>query len=58
MQTITIIWLIAAFFTSIFVVAALMLSSRTSQEEGVSENYDDWEAPEVAQEMYPRQAEQ
>lgn len=60
MQTIIIVWLILGLLASILVVAALMLSSRLSQEEGLSENYDDWEAKEaeVTQEMYPRQAEQ
>lgn len=58
MQTLVIIWLILGLLTSILVVAALMLSSRLSQQEGVSENYDDWEAPEVVKEIYPRQAEQ
>ena len=60
MQTIIIVWLILGFLTSILVVAALMLSSRLSQEEGLTESYEDWEAKEaeVAQEMYPRQAEQ
>jgi Na+-transporting NADH:ubiquinone oxidoreductase subunit NqrC len=58
MQTVVIIWLIVSLLASILVVAALMLSSRISQTEGVSENYDEWEAPEVAQEIYPRQAEQ
>jgi hypothetical protein len=60
MQTIIIIWLILGFLTSILVVAALMLSSRLSQKEGVTESYEDWEEKEaeVAPEMYPRQAEQ
>ena len=60
MQTIIIVWLVLAFLASILVIAALMLSSRLSQEEGLSESYDDWEAKETeaAQEMYPRQAEQ
>ena len=60
MQTIIIVWLILSFLASVLVIAALMLSSRLSQEEGLSESYDDWEAneAEVAQEMYPRQAEQ
>jgi len=60
MQTIIIVWLVLGFLTSIFVVAALMLSSRISQEEGLSESYEDWEEKEaeVTQEMYPRQAEQ
>lgn len=60
MQTIIIVWLILGFLTSILVVAALMLSSRLSQEEGLTESYEDWEEKEseVAQEMYPRQAEQ
>ncbi|GJM41980.1 MAG: hypothetical protein DHS20C20_22620 [Ardenticatenaceae bacterium] len=57
MKTFIIIWLILGLLTSILVVAALMLSSRLSQEEGLSESYDDWETPEVAPEMYPRQAE-
>ncbi len=60
MQTIIIVWLILGLLTSILVIAALMLSSRISQEEGLTESYDDWEEKEaeVAQEMYPRQAEQ
>ena len=58
MQTIVIIWLIVGFIATVLAVAALMLSSRTSAQEGVTENYDDWEAPEVAQDVYPRQAEQ
>ncbi len=60
MQTIIFVWLILGFLTSIFVVAALMLSSRISQEEGLSESYEDWDEKEaeVTQEMYPRQAEQ
>jgi hypothetical protein len=60
MQTIIIIWLILGLLASILVVAALMLSSRISQAEGLTECYDDWEEKEaeVAQEMYPRQAEQ
>lgn len=60
MQTVIIVWLILSFLASILVIAALMLSSRLSQEEGLTESYDDWEAKEVevAQEMYPRQAEQ
>ena len=58
MQTVVIIWLIVSLLASILVVAALILSSRISQTEGVSESYDEWEAPEVAQEIYPRQAEQ
>ncbi len=57
MQTIIIIWLILAILASIFVVAALMLSSRIGQGEGVIENYDDWEVAEVAQEICPQQAE-
>jgi len=60
MQTIIIVWLILGFLASILVVAALMLSSRISQEEGLSESYEDWEEKEAeaAQELYPRQAEQ
>lgn len=60
MQTIIIVWLLLSLLASILVIAALMLSSRLSQEEGLSESYDDWEEKEaeVAQEMYPRQAEQ
>lgn len=58
MKTVLIIWLILALLTSIFVVAALVLSSRISEEEGVEESYEDWEAPESVQEIYPRQAEQ
>jgi hypothetical protein len=58
MQTVVIIWLILSLLAIILVVAALMLSSRISQTEGVSENYDNWEAPEVVQEIYPRRAEQ
>ena len=58
MQTIIIIWLILGFLTSILVVAALMRSSQLSQEEGLVEQYDDWEAKEIAPEMFPRQAEQ
>ena len=57
MKTVIIIWLILGFFTSILVVAALMRSSQLSQDEGLVENYDDWEAKEVAQELYPQQAE-
>ena len=58
MKTFIIIWLVLGVLTSLLVIAALMLSSRLSQEEGLSESYEDWEAPESAQEMYPRQAEQ
>ncbi|MCA9943270.1 MAG: hypothetical protein KC449_07290 [Anaerolineales bacterium] len=58
MKTFIIIWLILSILASILVVAALMLSSRLSQEEGISESYEDWEASEPVQEMYPRQAEQ
>ncbi len=60
MQTIIIVWLILSLLASILVVAALMLSSRLSRQEGLSESYDEWEAKEseIAQEMYPRQAEQ
>lgn len=59
MQTIIIVWLLLSLLASILVIAALMLSSRLSRQEGLSESYDDWEAKEaeVAQEMYPRQAE-
>lgn len=58
MKTLVIIWLVLGLLASILVVAALMLSSRLSQEEGVSESYEDWEAPEVVQDPYPRQVEQ
>ncbi len=58
MQTIAIICLVASFITTVFVVSALMLSSRASQEEGVTETYDDWEAPEATGEVYPPQLEQ
>ena len=58
MKTIFIIWLILALLTSVLVVAALMLSSRLSQEEGLSESYEDWEAANQTQELYRRQAEQ
>lgn len=58
MQTILIVWLILGILTSIFVVAALMMSSKISQEEGITENYDEWEAPDIVQDVYPRQAEQ
>jgi hypothetical protein len=62
MQTIVIVWLILAILASIFVVAALMISSRISQDEGVVENYDEWESAqvsaEVTQKVYPQQAEQ
>ena len=58
MKIIFIIWLILAILTSIFVVGALMLSSRISQEEGHSESYEEWEAANQTQELYQRQAEQ
>ncbi len=60
MQTFIIVWLILGLLASILVVAALMLSSRLSQEEGLTESYEDWEEKEaeVVHEMYPRQAEQ
>ena len=58
MQTFLIIWLIAAIIATILVIAALVLSSRISEEEGIAESYEDWEANEPAQEMNPRQAEQ
>ena len=58
MKTIFIIWLILALLTSVLVVAALMLSSRLSQEEGLSESYEDWEAANQTQKLYRRQAEQ
>jgi len=65
MQTIVIVWLILAILASIFVVAALMISSRISQDEGVVENYDEWESAQVSaeastdvtQRVYPQQAE-
>lgn len=55
MQTILLLWLILGFLTSIVVVAALMLSSRISQEEGVSEKYDNQETSEIVRDIYPRQ---
>ncbi|MCA9954763.1 MAG: hypothetical protein H6657_03845 [Ardenticatenaceae bacterium] len=55
MQNILLIWLILGLITSVIVVAALMLSSRISQEEGVSEKYDCRETSEVVREIYPRQ---
>lgn len=58
MKTFIILWLILGLFASIFVVATLMLSSRLSQEEGLSENYEDWKTKESAPEMYPPQVEQ
>jgi hypothetical protein len=58
MKTFIIVWLVLGLLASILVISALMLSSRLSQEEGLSESYDDWEATEAAQEMHPRQAEQ
>lgn len=58
MQTIFIIWLILGGLASIFVVAALMLSSRISQDEGLVESYDEWEASEAAPNAIPQQAEQ
>lgn len=58
MQTIFIIWLILGFLASILIIAALMLSSQKSQKEGLSENYDDWEATKQAKEIYRPQAEQ
>lgn len=58
MKTIIIVWLILAVVTSLFVVAALMLSSRLSQKEGLSESYEDWEEKNQAQEMYRPQTEQ
>lgn len=57
MQTILLIWLILGLLTSIIVVAALMLSSKISQEEGVTERYEHRETSEVVREIYPRQAE-
>ncbi|WP_420644399.1 hypothetical protein [Candidatus Leptofilum sp.] len=57
MKIFFIIWLILGLIVSIFVVAALMRSSQISQEEGLSESYEDWEAPDQAQELHPRQAE-
>ncbi|WP_420631902.1 hypothetical protein [Candidatus Leptofilum sp.] len=57
MKTFFIIWLILGLIVSVFVVAALMRSSQLSQQEGISESYEDWKAPEQAQELYPRQAE-
>ncbi|GJM40279.1 MAG: hypothetical protein DHS20C20_05610 [Ardenticatenaceae bacterium] len=57
MKIFFIIWLVLALIVSVFVVAALMRSSQLSQEEGISESYDDWEAPEEARELFPRQAE-
>lgn len=57
MKLFFIIWLILALVVSVFVIAALMRSSQLSQEEGISESYEDWEAVEQAQELYPRQAE-
>ncbi len=58
MQTIAIVVLILGVLASLFVVAALMLSSRLSKAEGLVEEYDDWEASEMVQEAIPRQAEQ
>lgn len=58
MQTIFIIWLILGGLASIFVMAALMLSSRISQDEGLVENYDEWESSEAAPNVIPQQAEQ
>ena len=58
MQTIVLIWLILGLLASIIVVAALMLSSQISREEGVSESYESQETSEVVREIYPRQAEQ
>ena len=58
MQTIFIIWLILGGLASIFVVAALMLSSRISQDEGLVEDYDEWESSEAAPNIFPQQAEQ
>lgn len=58
MQTVVLIWLMLGLVASIIVVAALMLSSHISQDEGVSESYDDQETSEVVREIYPRQVEQ
>ena len=57
MKIFFIIWLILSLVVSIFVIAALMRSSQLSQEEGLSESYENWEEPKRAQELYPRQAE-
>ncbi|MCA9138759.1 MAG: hypothetical protein KDB00_18435 [Planctomycetales bacterium] len=58
MKILIIVWLILAVLTSLFVVSALMLSSRLSQEEGLSESYEDWEEKNQAQELYRPQTEQ
>ena len=58
MQTIVIIWLIVSLLTTVLVIATLMLSSRVSQEEGVTESYEDWKATEVTREVYQQQVEQ
>ena len=58
MKILIIVWLILAVLTSLFVVSALMLSSRLSQEEGLSESYEDWEEKKQAQELYRPQTEQ
>lgn len=57
METILVIWLVLGLLASIIVVAALMLSSRLSQEEGVSEKYVKPETSEVVREIFPRQVE-
>lgn len=57
MQIILLIWLMLGLLASIIVVAALMLSSRISQEEGVSERYEHRETSEVVREIYPQQVE-
>jgi hypothetical protein len=58
MQTIVLIWLMLGLLAAIIVVATLMLSSHISQEEGVSESYENQETSEVVREIYPRQVEQ
>ena len=58
MKIIIIVWLILAVLTSLLVVAALMRSSQLSQQEGVSESYEDWEERNQAQEIYQPQTEQ
>jgi uncharacterized membrane protein len=58
MQTIFMIWLIFGVFASIVVIAALRLSSQKSQEDSLSESYDDWEATKQAKEIFQPQTEQ
>ena len=58
MKIFLIVWLILGLVVAVFVIAALIRSSQISQQNGLSESYDEWQVKESARERYPRQVEQ